>query len=233
LLALSILSLVIAAVYSSWIGIVKASKAGVEAAASAQRERMAMRVVEEALGSVQLFVANPRYYSFVPDKAVTDGADTLSFVARLPKSFPRSGKFGDFDVRRVTFSVEAGENSKKQLVLRQRPILVDEMDEDEKVHPVLLARDVKKFVVEYWDQTAKDWTDEWTLTNQLPKMVQVTLQLNYQGTQAAIPGEIVTRVVSVPTAGVQPTWQVPTLAGGGRVPPPSKSGGLPDRTPPP
>ena len=210
LLALSILSLILGAVYSSWIGIVKASKAGVEAAASAQRERMAMRVVEEALGSAQLFVANPRYYSFVPDKEVS-GSYSLSFVARLPKSFPRSGKFGDFDMRRVTFTLEAGQNSRKQLVLRQRPILMEELDEDEKVHPVVLARDVKKFEAVFWDPTTKDWIDEWTLTNQFPKMVQVTLQMNYQGTKVAIPGEVVTRIVSLPTSGVQPMWQVPTL----------------------
>ena len=80
-----------------------------------------------------------------------NGSDaTLSFVARLPQTFPRGGRFGDFNVRRVTFCVESRQNGGRQLVMRQTPILMD-MDEDEQQHPVVLATDVRAFSGEFWD----------------------------------------------------------------------------------
>ncbi len=209
MVAMAILIVVVGAIYSTWAGIVKASKVGLDAATAAQRERMAIRVVEDALASAQLFVANPNYYSFQGE----NGSEAkLSFTARLPRAFPRSGKFGSFDMRQVSFSVEPGE-SHKQLVLRQNPILM-EMDEDEKSHPVVLSANVKKIEFEFWDSTANDWTDTWLLTNQLPKMVRVSLQLNYSGTRREITSEMITRVVALPTAGVQPNWQTPAIQGG-------------------
>ena len=221
MVAMAILTVVIGAIYSTWTGIVKASKVGLDAAAAAQRERMAIRVVEDALAAAQLFVANPKYYSF----AAENGSEaSLTFTARLGPDFPRSGKFGDFDMRRVQFSIEGGGGYAKQLVLRQSPILM-EMDEDEQSHPVVLARDVKKFQAEFWDTVANDWTDAWLLTNQLPKLVRLTLQLNYAGTRGVDTSPVITRVIALPTAGVQPNWQMPNVQGGpapggpGNVPP--------------
>ena len=221
MVAMAILIVVVGAIYSTWAGIVKASKVGLDAATAAQRERMAIRVVEDALASAQLFVANPKYYSFQGENGT---AAELAFTARLPRAFPRSGKFGNFDMRQVRFSVESGGGYQKQLVLRQNPILM-ELDEDEKMHPVVLSADVKKFQFEFWDSTANDWTDTWLLTNQLPKMVRVSLQLNYAGTRHENTSQMITRVVALPTAGVQPTWQMPSVQGGSPAngnPPPVK-----------
>src|SRR5439155_15977627 len=104
---------------------------------------------------------------------------SLSFAARLPKAFPRSGKFGDLDVRRVEFSVESGSGGGKQLVVRQYPILMTAEDVGEMDNPLVLARDVKEFRLEFWDAQLNDWNDEWKQTNQLPKLVKVTLKLAY------------------------------------------------------
>ncbi len=105
MVAIGILSMVLAAIYSSWTAILRGSKVGLDAAASAQRARITIRVLEDSLGSAQSFSANLPYYYFDAENGDTP---VLSFVARLSKSFPRSGKFGDLDVRRVTFSVEGG-----------------------------------------------------------------------------------------------------------------------------
>ena len=88
-------------------------------------------------------------------------------MARVPDIFPRNGKF-DSNLRRLTFSVEAGrEDSERDLVLRQNPILMD-LDADEQQVPLVLARNVKDFVVECWDTNALDWVTEWDTTNSLP-----------------------------------------------------------------
>ncbi len=210
MLAMALLSLIIAAVYATWAGIVKAAKTGTNAAVVAQRERATMRVLQQAIVGAQLFVANPTYYSFEADNG---DATTLSFVSKLPESFPRSGKFKNlggsllnFDVRRVVFSVEAGPDRNKQLVLRQNPIFM-EMDEDEQTHPVVLADNVAKLSLQFWDTTANDWTDTWLLTNQLPKMVKVFLQLKYATARGENASPVLTTIVALPTAGVQATWQ--------------------------
>ncbi|HXR46974.1 MAG TPA: type II secretion system protein [Candidatus Limnocylindrales bacterium] len=198
MLAIAIFSLVMAAIYSSWMFILRATKVGQEATAQVQRRRVAVRTIENALTCVQSFQASQQYYTFV----VQNGDEPLlSFTARLPDDFPRNGRFGDFNMRRVTFTVEAGPDSEKDLVLRQNPILMD-MDKDEQEHPLVLARNVKRFAAECWDPTENDWSDKWNNTNQIPTMVRFTLvlggnQLNNFGDTG--PALAVTRIVAMPS----------------------------------
>lgn len=217
MIAIGIFSLILAAIYSSWTSILRCSKTGLEAAASAQRARITVRVLEDSLASAQSYAANLPYYSFVAENG--DDA-TLSFVARLSKSFPRSGKFGDLDMRRVTFAVEAAPDGGHQLVLRQNPLVMD-LDTDEKEHPIVLAKNVKSFDMLFWaaDKNPPDWVDEWReqKTNQLPKMVMITLKLADNPQSSRITEEI-TRIISIPSMTVQPVWQVTRGFGGPGTP---------------
>jgi prepilin-type N-terminal cleavage/methylation domain-containing protein len=220
MVAIGILSMVLAAIYSSWTAILRGSKVGLDAAASAQRARITVRVLEDSLSSAQSFAANLPYYYFDAENGDTP---VLSFVARLSKSFPRSGKFGDLDMRRVTFSVEGGADGSRQLVLRQNPLMM-EIDTDEKEHPIVLAKNVKGMEMQFWDtnKNPPDWVDEWAgpKTNQLPKMVMITLKLADNPHSIHVTEEI-TRIISIPSITVQPVWQ--TSRGGG-VP---GAGGMP------
>ncbi|HTL18319.1 MAG TPA: type II secretion system protein GspJ, partial [Patescibacteria group bacterium] len=156
------------------------------------------------LGSVQSFSLNQNYYAFVAE----NGSEaTLSFVSRLSPSFPRSGKFAGLDVRRVTFSVESSPEGGRQLVLRQTPLLMD-MDKDEKEYPLVLAKNVKDFKTEFWDNRLQDWIDEWKQTNQLPTLVKVTLALADNAYSSQV-RQAVTRIVSLPSVTVLPNWQAP------------------------
>ena len=203
----------VAAIFSSWTAILRASKVGIEAAATAQRERVAMRVLQDALASARLFVANWRWYYF---EAENGDEPVLSFVSRLPKSFPRGGKFGDADVRRLFFSVQNGPDGQRELVLRQAPLLMD-VDEDEQDHPLVLARNVKELKFAFWDARRREWTDEWKATNTIPQMVRIALTVGGSGAPggASAPQAIdeITRVVSVAAVGVQEAWQVPGATG--------------------
>ena len=213
MVAIAILALVVAAIYSTWTAILRASKVGLEAAAAAQRERVALRVMQDALASARLFSANWQWYYF----AAQNGDDaSLSFVSHLPKWFPRAGKFGDHDVRRVTFSLEDGPGSQRQLVLRQAPLLMD-VDQDEQDHPLVLERNVKKLEFEFWDERLGEWTDDWMNTNTVPRMVRITLAFDPSDPSrhgwAAPETEEITRVVSVAATGVQQSWQMPGMPG--------------------
>ncbi len=213
LIALSIFCLVLVSIHSTWMAILRASRAGQDAAIAVQRARMAGRTIEEALGSVQSFAANQLYYSFVAD----NGSDsTLSFVARLSPSFPRSGKFGGLDLRRVTFSVENGESGSRQLVLRQQPLLMD-LDRDEKDYPLVLAKNVRQFKTEFYDARLEDWIDEWKQTNQIPTLVRVNLELADPSHPNRTHDQI-TRIVSIPSVTVQGQWQPRMIPGGPGTP---------------
>lgn len=204
--AMIIFGMIVAAIFASWSAIVHGSVAGNRAAVKVQRSRIALQWLEESLGSARSFVADVQYYTF---DAENGSEPYLSFVSKLPPSFPRSGRWPETNVRRVTFSVERGDNSTKRLVLRQSPVLMD-MDEDEQNYPVVLSSDVKKFEMEFWDKQKGDWLDEWTQTNQIPQMVKFTMQLSDDQTE-------LTRIVSLPAVAVQSMWQIPgsTLGGPG------------------
>lgn len=209
LIALGIFSMVLAAIYSTWTAILRASKVGRDAAAAVQRARMAGRTIEESLGSAQSFVANQAYYAFVAQ----NGNDaSLSFVSHLSPSFPRSGKFAGLDIRRVTFSLEQSHDGGEELVLRQQPLMMD-LDLDEKNFPLVLAKYVKEFKTEFWDTRLQDWVDEWKQTNQLPVLVRVSLKLADNAFSSQVRQEV-TRIVSLPSVAVAPIWQSPRLAPG-------------------
>jgi hypothetical protein len=86
-----------------------------------------------------------------------------------------------------------------------------EFDQDETEHPLVLAKHVKELLFEFWDTRANDWTDTWGQTNQLPKLIRVTLQMSPPGQRAgaSLPVEEVTRVIALPSVAVPATWQRP------------------------
>jgi type II secretion system protein J len=214
MMAIAIFALLIAAVYSTWVVILKSAQVGQAAAARVQRERIAIRTLEDSLTCIQSFQASMKYYSF----NVTNGQQPgLSFVARVPDIFPRGGKF-DSNLRRLTFSVEAtGGDSERDLVLRQNPILMD-LDTDEQQIPLVLARNVTDFIVECWDTNALDWVDGWDSTNSLPPMVRITLALalDSKGSQfnSAAPVLTTTREIAVPSGTLPATAQTGAPGGG-------------------
>jgi len=116
MVAIAIFALLVTAVYSTWVLLIKSSQVGQEAAAQVQRQRIAIRTLEDSLTCIQSFQASMQYYTFV----VENGPQPqLSFVSRVPDVFPRNGRFGDFNLRRLTFTVEAVSDSEKDLVLRR------------------------------------------------------------------------------------------------------------------
>lgn len=208
-----IFSMVVAAIFSTYLAVTNGAVAANRAAAAAQRSRVALRTLEEALGAARSFVGDYEYYTFDAENGTEP---YISFVTHLSPSFPRSGRFGEFDVRRVTFSVEPGPDSGKRLLLRQNPMLMD-MDEDEQNFPIVLANDVREFQMQFWDKKQADWLDEWTETNQLPQMIKFTVQFG-GGDPQSQPQEEITRIVALPSIAVQPNWQGPSAMGGNYVP---------------
>jgi prepilin-type N-terminal cleavage/methylation domain-containing protein len=215
MIAIGLLALIITAIFSTWTAIIRSSKVGRDSAAAVQRARITVRIIEDSLGSAQCFLKNVELYGFVAENG---DEPVLSFVARLAKSFPRSGKFGDLDLRRLEFSVQKGPGSSKELVLRQRPLLM-EFDQEEKDNPLVLARNLRALEMHFYDRDKRptesspdDWPDEWPQTNKIPALVQVTLKIGDNAT-ASSAEEIITRIVSIPSVPVRPEYQMPPVPG--------------------
>ena len=205
LTAMAIFCMVVAAIFASWQAITRGSISAKRAAANAQRSRVALREIQEALGSTRSFLADVDYYTFEAE----NGTEAyLSFVSRLPDDFLRSSRFGGFSVRRVSLGLEDGPDRQKRLVMRQTPVLTD-MSQDEQDFPIVLVNDVSKFEMEFWDKQKGEWDDEWTQTNQIPQMVKFTLQIGDSSQDE------VTRVVAIPSVAVQAGWQMPGSTAGG------------------
>lgn len=222
LVAFAIFGMVIMAIYACYTLILKSAKIGQDASAQIQRERIAMRTVKEALASVMSFQADPQNYSFLAENSDNG---LLSFAARLPEMFPRSSRvaFDGFDVRRVSFSVESGPDQQRQLVLRQTPLL-KEINRDEQEFPFVVAKGVNKMEFEFWDLKKSDWVDEWTRTNELPRMIKIKLEFVRQNPNQPYAQGVKEEVIDIAPL---PATMVPTIAQGnqqqpGGAPPPPR-----------
>ncbi|HEV2696286.1 MAG TPA: prepilin-type N-terminal cleavage/methylation domain-containing protein [Verrucomicrobiae bacterium] len=223
MVAIAVFMMLIAAIYATWALVMKATQVGQQAAAQAQRERIALRTIEDSLMCIQSFQASQKYYYFDVENG---DVPVLSFASRVPDVFPRNGKFGEFNLRRVTFSLEAGDGGVKNLVLRQNPILMD-MDDDEQKNPLVLARNVKQFNIECWDTNQMDWVTEWLTTNSIPPLLRVGLVLGGNGGATDTSGDVtVIRAFSMPSSMMPSIVQRGSaggpggLGGGGGLAPP-------------
>lgn len=214
MLALGILMMVLAVIYSTWIAILRSKQAADRAALNAQRSRIAVRALEDALEGVQSFQQNQPYYAFIAD---TSGQFAyLSLASRLPASFPGSGLFGDQSLRRVTFEVENGTNGRPQLMLRQYPILLS-TNAVEEAYPITLASDVTDFLLEFWDSRNGEWTAEWLYTNQLPPVVRFLVGVGERGDNRSLPQAVQVQTVAMSATPVPIELQGRPM---GRIPPP-------------
>lgn len=227
MLAIALFSVVMGAMFATWRAIIGASQASQYAAAEAQRVRVTLACLEQSLTYTEKYIANERIYWF-DFKNGSDGY--LSFVSHLPDNFPRSGRFGGIQLRRVEFFIRRGDEGGNELAMRQRAILQDEFDKDEREYPLVLMKNIKSMVTETWDEKKKDWSDrDWeeTGTNQIPKKIRIAittqnLKNSFQG------GDEYTLIIKPASVGVQPAWQGGGGGGGGAPGAPGAPG-----TPPP
>jgi hypothetical protein len=197
IVSITVFSFILISVLGCWKCVVSGKMISEDAAAAAQRSRIGIKTVVDALTCTELDVANYRHYGFVTD---TSGKfASLSLAARLPLDFPGSGLFGDNVMRRVTFNVEKDTDGKLNLIMYQSPLLAI-LDDQNTPYPITLARDVTDFGLEFWDPQQMDWGVDWLLTNALPQMVRVTLGCGHSASNPDVPYNRVCRTVVLSNA---------------------------------
>jgi prepilin-type N-terminal cleavage/methylation domain-containing protein len=228
MVALMVFTLVIAAIYATWALVLRAKQVGQQAAGQAQRQRVVLRTIEDSLMGIESYQASLNYYWF---EVQNGDQPVLSFVARLPETFPRDTKFvrlgKSFKSRRVIFALTAGADGQNDLILRQMPILM-EMDQDEQQYPLVLAHNVKTFSIECWDTNHLAWVNEWDNTNSIPPMLRVNLVLGAGKVGDRVTPEFsAARIFTVPS-GMMPAFVQRGFGG----PPGGLNPGLPPLQPP-
>jgi hypothetical protein len=195
-LAITLFSLIMISVVACWKAIINGKITAEQAAAAAQRARIGMKTVEDALSSAEISAVNIQFYSFLND---TSGKfASLSLAARLPAAFPGSGLFGDNVMRRVTFDVEADANNQQNnLVMYQSPLL-EALDQANTPYPITLARDVSVFMLEFWSPEDNDWVVSFDPTNKFPLAVRVTLGVGHSAQHPDAPYDVIVRTINMP-----------------------------------
>ena len=198
--AIVIFGILMGSVFACWRNIASGIKVGEAAAASAQRARVAVHTVEQALACAQNYSYNSNYYQFVADGR-SENRCAVSFTSRLPDTFLGAGYFGNQVVRRVAFYCKPGEDSKYNLVMSQVPLL--DILEERDPYEIVLARDVTRFNLEYGptDDPNIEFSPDWVRSNTLPRMVRVTLGVGQSKSESMRPSTVIIRIVSIPCEG--------------------------------
>jgi prepilin-type N-terminal cleavage/methylation domain-containing protein len=228
MIAISLFALVVSAIYACWSAVLRGSRGGLDAAAEVQRGRVAQRAIEEALTTAQLVTENLQWYSFIGETVGDVGY--LSFVARLPLSFPGSGIFGDQVLRRVTFSIEPGKDSSQNLLLTQMPYLMAETA-DQEPYTIVLAKNVSLFALQFWSTNGNviagqgEWLDAWPFTNRLPNKIRYALAFDQGRKQSGAAPYVINSVAHLPSVGVGD--RLPAGSAQGQPTAPVGPGGVP------
>lgn len=200
IISITVFSFIMVSVLSCWKVIVTGKIVSEQAAAAAQRARIGIKSVEEALECAEISQNNIQYYAFLTD--TSEKFASLSLAARLPAAFPGSPLFGDNVIRRVTFDVERGNDGHDNLVMTQSPLL-EAVDAANPAYPIILARDVNIFTLEFWSTNEDAWVVAWEgrngpITNQLPPSVRVTLGCGHSAEHPDTPYVVYVREVAIP-----------------------------------
>jgi prepilin-type N-terminal cleavage/methylation domain-containing protein len=196
ILAMTLFSLIMISVIACWRAVMSGKITAETAAAAAQRARIGIRSVEDALSCAEISAANIQFYAFLND---TSGKfASLSVAARLPAAFPGSGLFGDNVMRRVSFDVEPGADGQNNLVMNQWPLL-EALDQVNTPYPITLARDVNIFMLEFWSPQDDDWVVSFDPTNQFPPLIRVTLGVGHSAEHPDVPYDVIVRTVALPS----------------------------------
>jgi prepilin-type N-terminal cleavage/methylation domain-containing protein len=194
MVSIAVFMLIMGSVFACWRCVVNGKVIAENAAAAAQRARVGMRTVEQALTTAEISKANIQYYAFLTD---TSGKfASFSLAGRPPSDFPGSGLFGDNVERRITVDVESAGGT-NNLVMNQAPLLAA-LNDVNTPYPITLARDVSVFMLEFWSNQDSQWETSFDLTNDFPPLIRVTLGVGHPLNNPDVPYDLIVRTIAMP-----------------------------------
>lgn len=217
MVTVAILAIVLAMVYSTFFSVLRVTKSGADAAEQVQRERIALKTIEDAFSGIVYYEQNQERYAFEADTTDFD-YPALSFVSRVPPDFLGSKKFGAQRLRRIDFIVEDIEPHGRSLVMYQTPILqpVEDADLNDRESWVL-GPGLDTFFVVFWSTINNEWISEWTETNSVPTRLKFEMSFKGDDGSSAEITDIHKREIMIFSGSITQAQQNPPLpSGGGR-----------------
>ena len=172
MIAVTILSLVIAMVYSCWAAVVRASESSTVATQDAQRERTAMLTIEQALSGAVWY--DDQTEPTIELDSVGHFSRLTINNSRVPPGFLGPRELKQHPLRRIEFVSEANEESQAQLVMYQQAFLAQ--NDDGKLHRTVLLPRLEEFSVDFKQRgPLAEWTNEVRSIKTIPAMARVSL----------------------------------------------------------
>ena len=103
IVSIAILSIVLAMVYGVFFSVARSTVAGAEASVEVQRQRIALKTIEDSLSGLVYYEQSKEQYSFLADTTIFD-YPSISFVSRVPPDFLGNKEFGSQRLRRIDLS---------------------------------------------------------------------------------------------------------------------------------
>ena len=217
MLAVTILAIVVTAVYGIWSVSLQAWRRGEDAAATFQRQRIVLESLNELTKSAVYFDSNPSVYRLYGRHDETEG-DLISFVTASDALLPPS-EMAIAGMRRVTVWLAKDQLDRPVLAIANAPAL--EIDDAPPLTSHVLSTDVSGFSVRYWQASMSEWRDDWQEEDTIPDAIEFTVTFGGAGDRN--PPIAMTRAVEFPIA--QYVNQHPGPIG-------SQNSGIPSRSTP-
>ena len=157
LTAVVIVGLVLVTLYSCWAAVLGATQSSTIAVQDAQRERMAIRAITEALAGVSWY-ENRKEGPLRLDASL--GFSNLKLISRVPPGFWGERALASYPLRRIEFVTEDVPGGESQLVMIQQAFLAP--TNSAKVHRTVLLPHVETFAVEvHSGAISNSWESVW------------------------------------------------------------------------
>ena len=123
-------------------------------------------------------------------------AAQLSWVTTSSAFLPPGSPLA-YGVHRIGLSIETLTDGRPALAVRAWPYLMTDPDQLAALEPGFLAPNISGFLCRCYDFQAQDWTLDWTSSNALPAIVEITLYVTSATNSAAEP-LILQRLIEMP-----------------------------------
>jgi type II secretory pathway pseudopilin PulG len=123
-------------------------------------------------------------------------AAQLSWVTTSPAFLPPGSPLA-YGTHRIGLSIETLTDGRPALAVRAWPYLMTDQDEIAALEPGFLAPGVSGFLCRCYDFQTQDWSLEWTSSNALPAIIEITLYVNSATNNAAEP-LVLQRLIDMP-----------------------------------
>ena len=211
IVSVAVFSIVLAMVYGVFFSLARSTVAGAEATVEIQRQRIALKTIEDSLSGLVYYEQSKEQYSFLADTTIFE-YPSISFVSRVPPDFLGNKEFGSQRLRRIEFTVEDDEDLGRSLVMYQEALMqpVNTQDIREPKRWVL-GPNLDTFFFVFWSTINNEWVSEWTETNSVPSRLKFELAFKGADGEAARIEEIQKREIVVFSESITQAMQNPPL----------------------